>query len=374
MSDGCLEAGGGGAGAGLASRVGGGGEEGAGAGTGATLAPAQPSATIQRAATRWDWRTGWIIGSDMPVLFVFVDGVGVGARDPEVNPLARGEFLLGQFADGSGVGLPRAGRAARADACLGVPGRPQSATGQTTLLTGENAPRAIGRHLLGFPNARLRELLLRHSIFRALAQSGRSGTFANAYPVAYLRAIGFDCEGEPEFSLEKRRLRPSATTVAFSAGPARFRTWADARRGLGLTPDITAARAFRMGAGIPRRSPAQAADILLGLSEKHDLTLFEFFESDEAGHARSMEQALETLGRLDAFLRELVTGLPDGWSLLVASDHGNVEDLSSRNHTLGQVPILGFGEAAARVDSVKDLTGVAPLLLDLAGARVGVNP
>ena len=305
----------------------------------------------------------------MSVLFVFVDGVGAGARDPEVNPLARGEFLLSQFSDGSGVPLPRGGRAARADACLGVPCRPQSATGQTTLLTGENAPRRLGRHLLGFPNARLRELLLHRSIFRTLAEAGRSGTFANAYPVAYLRAIGFPCDGEPEFSLGRRRVRASATTVAFSAGASRFRTWADARAGQGLTPDITAARAARLGAGIPTRSPVEAAEILLGLAEEHDLTLFEFFESDEAGHSRSMERALETLSRLDLFLRALVKGLPERCALLVASDHGNLEDLSSRNHTLWPVPVLGFGAAAGRVEEVRDLTQVAPLLLELAGIR-----
>jgi len=52
----------------------------------------------------------------------------------------------------------------------------------------------------------------------------------------------------------------------------------------------------------------------------------------------------------------------------VVSDHGNLEDLTTRNHTMAQVPLLGFGRAAARVGAVRDLTGLAPLLLDLAGA------
>ena len=59
---------------------------------------------------------------------------------------------------------------------------------------------------------------------------------------------------------------------------------------------------------------------------------------------------------------------------MVASDHGNVEDLSTRNHTLAPVPVLGFGRAAGALEDVKDLTHVAPLLLGLAGAvrlRVG---
>ena len=305
----------------------------------------------------------------MPVLFVFVDGVGAGTRDPEVNPLARADFLLSRFRDGGGSPLPRGGQARLADACLGVPGRPQSATGQTAILTGENAPRALGHHLLGYPNAPLRELILRRSVFRAVAEAGRRAVFANAYPVAYLRALGLPCDGDPEPELSgRRRARASATTVAFSAGSGAFRTWADARAGRGLTHDISGARASEFGAGIPPRSPAEAAEILLEIAAGHDLALFEFFESDEAGHLRSMERALEALARLDSFLRALVSRLPEDWSLVVASDHGNVEDLSSRNHTLAPVPVLAFGPAAARVQEVRDLTCIRRLLLDLAGA------
>jgi hypothetical protein len=302
------------------------------------------------------------------VLFVFVDGVGAGASDPSVNPLARGEFLLSRFADGSGAPLPRGGRAALADACLGVPGRPQSATGQSAILSGENAPRAMGRHLLGFPSRALRAWLEPRSLFRALAAAGRRAAFANAFPVAHLRALGFPAEGEPEFDLGalRRRARASATTVAFAAGGGRFLTWEDARRGEALTHDLTGARAAAFGARLPRRTPEEAAAVLLRLAAASDLVLFEFFESDEAGHARSMERALEALSRLDRMLRALVAGLAPGDSLVVASDHGNVEDLSTRNHTLAPVPVLGFGAAAARVGEVGDLTHLAPLLRSLA--------
>lgn len=303
----------------------------------------------------------------MSVLFVFVDGVGAGGRDPDRNPLARGDFLLARFEDGSGEPLPGGGRATLADATLGVPGRPQSATGQTTILTGENAPGLLGRHLLGFPNGALRELLARRSVFRVLAEAGRRAAFANAYPVAYLRALGLEAEGEPELALGRRRARASATTVAYAAGGGRFRTWADARAGRGVVHDITGRRARAHGADVPVREPAEAAEILRGLARGHDLTVFEFFETDEAGHARSMEAALDALGRVDALLRALVAGLGPDDSLVVASDHGNVEDLSTRNHTCAPVPVLGFGRAAAQVDGVRDLTDLAPLLARLSG-------
>ena len=106
----------------------------------------------------------------------------------------------------------------------------------------------------------------------------------------------------------------------------------------------------------------------LRLAAGHDLALFEFFESDEAGHARSMPAAVEALSRLDAFLRAVVRGLGPDDALVVASDHGNVEDLSTRNHTLAPVPVLGFGRAAGEVERVRDLTDLAPLLLRLARA------
>lgn len=306
----------------------------------------------------------------MAVLFVFVDGVGVGARDAERNPLARGEFLLSRFEDGSGAPLPAGGRTALADACLGVPGRPQSATGQTTILTGENAPRLMGRHVLGFPNEPLRALLRERSLFRAIAAAGRRPLFANAYPVAYLRALGLEAEGEPELALDggRRRPRAAATTIAYAAGGGAFRTWRDARDGRALTHDITGRRARRHGADVPLRAPEEAAEVLLALARGYDLTVFEFFETDEAGHARAMDAALDALGRLDAFLRRLVAGLAPGDALVVASDHGNVEDLSSRNHTRAPVPVLGFGAAAAELAGVSDLTHLAPLLARLAGA------
>jgi hypothetical protein len=299
-------------------------------------------------------------------LFVFVDGVGAGARDPDRNPLARAELLLSRFEDGSGAPLPRGGRAMLADATLGVSGRPQSATGQTTIFTGENAPALLGRHLLGFPNAPLRDLLRRRSLFRALAEAGRTAAFANAYPVAYLRALGLEAEGEPEFELGRRRARASATTVAYAAGGGRFRTWPDVREGRGLTHDITGARARALGVDLPVRAPEEAAAVLLALAAVHDLTVFEFFETDEAGHARSMDRAMDALSRVDRLLRALVGGLAPDDTLVVASDHGNVEDLSSRNHTRARVPVLAFGADAEAVEGVGDLTHLAPLLIRLA--------
>jgi bisphosphoglycerate-independent phosphoglycerate mutase (AlkP superfamily) len=52
---------------------------------------------------------------------------------------------------------------------------------------------------------------------------------------------------------------------------------------------------------------------------------------------------------------------------VLTSDHGNLEDVSTRRHTLSPVPLLLVGNARARekFSGVKDLTGVIPAILDV---------
>ena len=106
------------------------------------------------------------------VILVFVDGLGIGGGDAGVNPVHSGAcpHLSGMLR-----------RSKPIDACLGVPGVPQSATGQTTLLTGINAAQVVGRHVEGFPNAELKTIIRRHSLFARLSQAGLTSTFANGY-------------------------------------------------------------------------------------------------------------------------------------------------------------------------------------------------
>src|SRR5437667_5580569 len=118
----------------------------------------------------------------MSVLLFFIDGLGIGARGPhnpldgldEAAPLAvfQNEALNTIF---DGVIVPT-------DASLGVSGRPQSASGQTTILTGVNAPETLGYHKQGFPNKALLEIIREHSLFLQLTRAGVAAiTFPNAY-------------------------------------------------------------------------------------------------------------------------------------------------------------------------------------------------
>jgi hypothetical protein len=307
----------------------------------------------------------------MPAVLVFIDGLGIGERDPSYNPLARRATLLSQFEDGTGSPLPAGGRLLALDATLGVSGRPQSASGQTALLTGENAPALLGRHLLGYPNEALRVRLREASIFQRLAGLGRPFAFLNGYPTVYLAALHLPYVGqsEPFGQLPQhwaRRLKPAAAPYAFAAAGGTLSTWEEVRAGLALCHDLTNFTARERGSDLALRTPEEAAAVLARGSAQADFAMFDYFLTDEAGHLQDFALAERALDDLDRFLRALVKLLPlSRTSLFVTSDHGNVEDLRKRNHTLAKVPLLLFGPASTWVEagSVERLDQLAPVML-----------
>lgn len=294
----------------------------------------------------------------MRVALLFIDGVGVGSRDANINPLAAREDLMSQFDDGGGATLPGGGRRVDLDTTFGLPGRPQSATNQTAILTGAEAPRLLGRHLPGYPNAPLRALLARESIVKRARRAGRTVTHANVYPAGWLDALGVPrrpSRGPDVVLPARRRARASASILAMQAGGVALRTLDDARRGEGLTHDIDGAAARRLGVDVPLRTPGDAAAILWRVAG--DFTLFEHFLADESGHARDATAAAEALGTFDAFARAVVATRPDDALVLIVSDHGNVEDLSRRTHTTNRVALLSFGPAPALTASTVAAVG-----------------
>jgi hypothetical protein len=272
------------------------------------------------------------------VALLFIDGVGVGRNDPAQNPLARAELLVSQFEDGSGVALPHGGQRRSLDATFEVKGRPQSATNQTALYTGEPAPRLLGRHLLGYPNAALAELIAHRSIVKRLSARGLGASFVNAFPAMYLELLG-----------KHRHLKPSASTLAFRAAGVELKVFPD-----GLPADIDGARARERGFELPMRSAVEAAQVFWSAAK--DFTLFEHFAADEAAHERDAEGVQRALGTFDAFARAVIATRPADVQVLVTSDHGNAEDLSTRSHTLNRVPLLAFGgEAPDDLHTVADV-------------------
>jgi 2,3-bisphosphoglycerate-independent phosphoglycerate mutase len=292
------------------------------------------------------------------VLLLFIDGLGIGTRGPH-NPLARLGAEAAPLAvfEGEEPELPAGGVLARTDARLGVEGRPQSASGQTTILTGVNAPARLGYHKQGFPNEEMRAIIREHSIFVRLARAGVApATFANAYT--------------PRF-FEERPRWVSATTVAVEAAGLRFRTLEDARAGRAVFQDFTNALLVERGFEIGLRTPEEAAESLARIAAEHRFTLYEYFITDRVGHAQDMEAALRVLSDLARFVRAVLARVDlSRTTVVLTSDHGNVEDLRVRNHTLNFVPTLAWGAGREHVRGrVRDLSDITPAVLEILSAE-----
>ena len=301
----------------------------------------------------------------LSVVLIFLDGVGLGAPDPAANPLVRArmpnltEILAGHplSLDGGRVDTDVA-TLIPTDATLGVAGTPQSATGQATMLTGVNAARELGRHWGPHPNEPLRLLIDRESIFRKLDQQRVSSAFANAYPERYFKEI------------ERGRRNYSATGLAARAGGLRLRGHDDLRQGQALSAFLTN-QGWRDVLGyddVPEITERQAGQILAGLARQHSFTLFEHYYTDICGHHQDWEQAIRTLESLDAFLGGVLEGISDDMLVILTSDHGNIEDLTVRGHTLNPVPTLVIGKERRRIaDRITSLADITPAILSVTG-------
>lgn len=306
----------------------------------------------------------------MSVLMIFIDGVGLGAADEETNPLAaapmpvvrqliRGRPLIRASAENP-VDDERAethnalARLVAVDTCLDMPGLPQSATGQTTLLSGVNASQVLGRHLSGLPTETLVGILREHSLFKQLREAGRAATFANPFTDDYFEAV------------KAGKWRHSSTTTAvFSAGlPVRM--LGDLLNGRAVFHDITGEGLRRRGHDVPVITPREAGRRLAALAAEYDFTLFEHFLTDFAGHAQDWAEAQRLLSMLDEMLGAVLDHVDlSKTTVIVISDHGNLEDLSVKTHTRNDVPglFIGVGQDYF-ADKVQSLTDVTPAIVD----------
>jgi hypothetical protein len=294
----------------------------------------------------------------MAIIFVFLDGLGL-APAASTNPLAlaptpalRG--LLGGPLTSEQVQQETTLLLRPIDATLGVAGLPQSGTGHIALLAGVNAPELHGKHQPNFPPVALRPLLAEQSIFRRVRASGRAAAFANAFTPGYWQAI------------ETRRIRRSASIIAAEGADLHLRTLDDLAAGAALSWDITGEAIHRRGEGLalPLIEPAEAGRRLNDLAHDHDLVFFESFLPDLAGHGRLGSDAItESLHRIDGLIAGLLAARRPADTLLITSDHGNLEDTTTRVHTLNPVPLLVVGPAAAAFADVERIDQVAAALL-----------
>ena len=287
------------------------------------------------------------------VLLFFIDGLGIGTRGP-FNPLDKlnGAAPLAIFQNEPAETVFD-GIVVATDSCLGVEGRPQSASGQTTILTGINAPARLGYHKQGFPNKPLLEIINVHSIFRQLREADVGPvTFANAYT--------------DRFFTERPRWI-SATTAAVEAAGMSFRNISDLKNGAAVFMDFTNRVLIERGVDVSVRTEDEAADVLARIAGENRFTLYEYFITDKVGHEQDMPKAKEVLTSLARFIRELLARLDlKRTTVILTSDHGNIEDLSSRNHTLHLVPTIIWGAQRERVAArIKTLADITPSIVEL---------
>lgn len=299
------------------------------------------------------------------LLFVFLDGVGIGGDDSASNPFLGAKMptwraLAGNDWPTLSNQTPRQTHHATllgADATLGVAGVPQSGTGTTALLTGQNAPSVLGRHEGPYPPSKIRPLLKEHNLFTRVSAQNRLCAFANAYPPFYLKRI------------KRGTARRSTCLQAALAAGVPIRTYEDLVAGNALSGWITNEHWREVESVVPDISPFVAAQNLAQIALKHDITLFEYFHTDHMGHRPNMRQAHATLELLDRFLAGLLDTLdPTRDLLILASDHGNFEALDHSKHTRNPTLVTLWGDNHAEVASnITQTTDIAPALLEWLG-------
>jgi len=295
----------------------------------------------------------------MSVIFIFIDGIGVGKRSSN-NPLSKNGWQ--SFTPFTGrAGLDEKDKPVNSDniiyrpidANMGVEGLPQSGTGQTTLFSGVNASKIAGKHYGPFPYSTTRFLLEKESLFHKVIEMGKAPVFMNAYPEIFFRKA------------EKRDRWTATTLMARSAGIT-LKTTHDVLNGEAITAEIRQdIWRKQLGLDVPEITVEEAAKRLLQAARTDDLVLYEFYLTDKAGHSMNTAYSDEIRDLLDPFLNYLTDSISDRDTLVISSDHGNLEDLSIKTHTRNAVPLFVKGKTTFfnRAESIADVTPAIVQLL-----------
>lgn len=297
------------------------------------------------------------------IIFIFLDGVGVG-KTVKSNPFISADmpFLTG-IVNGP---LCMENQIIREDlifkgidAQLNIKGLPQSATGQTALLTGINAPAQLGFHFPAFPNETLIDIIKKHNIFTRLKSINRNPCFANAYTKEYFELVE---EGKREHSV---------TTHCLLASRTPFKTVSDLIAGKAVYWDITNKhlndRIYKneLYKSIKLITPIEAGKNLATLAGEYDFTLFESFLPDKLGHKGRPEEITGFLQMIDSFIQSVAHSMNSDCTLIISSDHGNIEDISAPGHTYNPAIFIALGPGCQAFKSVENITEIAEPVLEL---------
>lgn len=299
----------------------------------------------------------------------FMDGVGLGGPDREVNPFMSAQMPALAGLLGAGWFRPERGRIVTeraslvpTDPNLGVTGRPQSATGQAAILTGRNIPRLIGRHYGPKPNEEVATLVRMGSLFQEVVAAGRKAALITPYPQGYFEAIN-----------SGKRLYSAVPLAATEAGLP-LMTVEDLQAGRAVSPGFTGQgwRDFLGYTDIPLLTLEEAGRQIARIARTYAFSFFEHWPSDRLGHRGTLEEAVAHLETVDQVIGGLLTEWDDPAGLLIiTSDHGNIEEKNHRQHTRNPVPtiLVGAGHEtyARRIHDLTDIAQVVRSALNLPG-------
>jgi 2,3-bisphosphoglycerate-independent phosphoglycerate mutase len=293
----------------------------------------------------------------MSVLFLFVDGIGLGEQSSD-NPFAVHHWYgFSSITDGAHIlasseviltdNLVFKG----IDATLGIDGLPQSGTGQATLFSGVNASKLIGKHFGPYPHTGIKHLLTEHSLFHFVNEMGKKPYFINAFPQVF-------------FDRAHVRNRWSCCTLMTKSVGQKLNSVDEVLSEKAITAEIIQDYwRQHLNLQIPPLTISQAASRVAAVSSEYDVTLMEYYLTDKAGHEQDMDAAYRAIERLDTFLNEYIKVKPNHQTLILTSDHGNIEDLSTKTHTLNPVPLIAVGPKAGFFTNVESIQDITPVIL-----------
>lgn len=275
-------------------------------------------------------------------LLIFIDGLGIGKADKKINPFFKYKFkIFTEYfkqipsLDNQNIKKDEFAFLFPTDANMGVPGLPQSGTGQTSIFCGINAAKKIGKHFGPYPYSTLIPVIEKKNIFEEFLKLNKKVAFANAYP-----AIFFDY-------VNKGRRRLSVSTLSCILSNVKLRSSTDLRQSNAVSAEIDNKYwVEKLHYKIPIISPETAAKRLLRITERNHFTMFEYFHTDHLGHGRNKVDMENRLSVLDNFLFYIFTHIGNNTNLIVCSDHGNLEDISVKTHTRNPALTITIGKDA----------------------------
>jgi hypothetical protein len=215
---------------------------------------------------------------------------------------------------------------------------------------------------------------LEKNLLSRLAKQGVNAHYLNAYPAHEELFTSVHVRIEPDgrfwFSPtfpDRFKRMVSVTSCMLLASGQNPCGEADIRAGRSLYQDYSNRQLISQGLKLPEYSPVQAGEIIAAAATNCDFILYEYFQTDIYAHRRSYAECIDLIRDLDILVGSLISQLdPRSDTLVLTSDHGNLEEFHTRGHSRNPVPFLAWGKDGEFLRArIKSLSDVTPVLLQI---------